>query len=134
VERNLYRGAITQGVWQQCLCALRVLSILLLANLAATYLVLLLVALALTAVAFMQEERRRRLGWLTALILFVYAYNLASCLEVAIVHSLANPRYTTVQMFVTILAQFLTTVLLLEILLRSQALVGRKWKITSSQP
>jgi hypothetical protein len=82
----------------------------------------------------MQEERRRRLGWLTALILFVYAYNLASCLEVAIVHSLANPRYTTVQMFVTILAQFLTTVLLLEILLRSQALVGRKWKITSSQP
>jgi len=58
--------------------------------------------------------------------LFVYSYNLASCLEVAIVHSLENPRYSTVQMFVTILAQFLTILLILEILLGSRALIGRR--------
>ena len=94
--------------------------------LAITYLPLLLIALALSAVVFMQEERRRRFGWLAALILFVYSYNLASCLEVAIVHSLENPRYSTVQMFVTILAQFLTILLILEILLGSRALIGRR--------
>ena len=94
--------------------------------LAATYLPLLLIALALSAVVFTQEERRRRFGWLAALILFVYSYNLASCLEVAIVHSLENPRYTSVQMFVTILAQFLTILLILEVLLGSRDLIDRK--------
>ncbi|MFZ3374954.1 MAG: hypothetical protein WA183_05325 [Chthoniobacterales bacterium] len=94
--------------------------------LAETYLPLLLIALALSAVVFMQEERRRRFGWLAALILFVYSYTLASCLEVAIVHSLENPRYSTAQMFVTILAQFLTILLILEILLGSRALIGRR--------
>jgi hypothetical protein len=91
--------------------------------LAATYLPLLLIALALSAVVFMQEERRRRFGWLAALILFVYSYNLASCLEVAIVHSLENPRYSTVQMFVTILAQFLAILLILEVLLGSLVVI-----------
>ena len=94
--------------------------------LAKTYLPLLLIALVLSAVVFTQEERRRRFGWLAALILFVYSYNLASCLEVAIVHSLENPRYSTVQMFVTILAQFLTILLILEILLGSRALIGHR--------
>jgi hypothetical protein len=94
--------------------------------LAETYLPLLLIALALSAVVFTQEERRRRFGWLAALILFVYSYNLASCLEVAIVHSLENPRYSTVQLFVTILAQFLTILLILEVLLGSRALTGRR--------
>lgn len=99
--------------------------------LAATYLVLLLIALALSAFVFMQKERRRRIGWLAALILFTYAYSFANCLEVAIVHSLANPRYTTVQMFITILSQFLTIMLILEFLLESRARIGRKQKITS---
>jgi hypothetical protein len=102
--------------------------------LAKTYLPLLLIALALSAVLFTQEERRRRFGWLAALILFVYSYNLASCLEVAIVHSLENPRYSTVQMFVTILAQFLTILLILEILLGSRALIGRRRTTASSAP
>jgi hypothetical protein len=98
--------------------------------LAATYLGLLFIALALSAVVFVQEERRRCFGWLVALILFVYAYNFTNCLEVAVVHSLGNPRYTTVQMFITILAQFLTILLILEILLASRELIGRKRRIT----
>jgi hypothetical protein len=94
--------------------------------LAITYLPLLLIALALSAVVFMQEERRRRFGWLAALILFVYSYSFANCLEVAIVHSLENPRYSSVQIYVTILAQFLTILLILEILLGSRALIGHR--------
>jgi hypothetical protein len=84
--------------------------------LAATYVPLLLIALALSVVVFMQERRRRRLGWLAALVLFVYSYNLASCLEVAVIQSLQNPRYVSVQVFFTILAQFLTILLILEVL------------------
>jgi hypothetical protein len=102
--------------------------------LAATYLALLVVALALAIFVFMQSERRTSFGWLVALVLFLCAYTFANCLEVAIIHSLANPRYTTVQVFVTILAQFLTIVLILEILLGSRALIGRKWKIASLRP
>ena len=99
--------------------------------LAAMYLVLLLIALALSAFVFMQKERRRRFGWFAALILFAYAYSFANCLEVAIVHSLANPRYTTVQMFVTILSQFLTVTLIVEIVLESRVLIACKRKIAS---
>jgi len=102
--------------------------------LAITYLPLLSIALALSAVVFTQEQLRRRFGWLAALTFFVYSYNFASCLEVAIVHSLENPRYSTVQMFVTILAQFLTILLILEILLGSRALIGRRRTTESSGP
>ena len=94
--------------------------------LAATYLPLLLIALALSVVVFMHEERRRRLGWLAALVLFVYSYNAANCLEIAVIHSLQDPRYKAVQMFFTILAQFLTILLILEVLLGSQTLIDRK--------
>jgi hypothetical protein len=82
--------------------------------LAALYLPLLLTALALSALVFIQEERRRSLGWLAALVLFVYSYNLTSCLEVAVITSLQNPRYLSVQIFVTILAQFLALWFMLE--------------------
>jgi hypothetical protein len=97
--------------------------------LAAMYLVLLL--LALSAFVFMQKERRRCFGWFAALILFTYAYSFANCLEVAIVHSLANPRYTTVQMFIAILSQFLTITLIVEIVLESRVLIACKRKIAS---
>ncbi|HVD95817.1 MAG TPA: hypothetical protein VNE84_06715 [Candidatus Limnocylindria bacterium] len=85
-----------------------------LAVLAATYLPLLLIALALSALVFMRQDRRRHLAWLAALVLFVYSYNLASCLEVAVIHSLQNPRYLAVQVFFTILAQFLALWFILE--------------------
>ena len=99
--------------------------------LAATYLVLLLFALPLSAFVFMQKERRRRFGWFAALMLLTYAYTFANCLEVAIVHSLANPRYTTVQMLTTILSQFLTITLIVEILLESRVLTACNRKIAS---
>jgi hypothetical protein len=95
-----------------------------LAILAATYLPLLLIAVALSALVLSRETHRKRLGWLVALVLFVYSYNLANCLEVAVIHSLQNSRYATVQMYFAILAQFLAILLILEILLGSRALMG----------
>jgi hypothetical protein len=89
--------------------------------LAGTYMALLLATLALSAVVLMQKRHRHRLGWLAALVLFVYAYNLASCLQVAVIHTLQNPRYVTVQVFFTILAQFLALWFLLEFALEIRA-------------
>jgi hypothetical protein len=57
------------------------------------------------------------LGWLTVLVLFLYSYNAAACLEVAIVNSLEVRRYLTVQMFFTTVAQFLALWLLCEVAL-----------------
>ena len=89
--------------------------------LAATYLPLLLIALALSVAVFSHEGTRRRLGWLAAIVLLAYVYSAANCFEVAVVHSLDNPRYLTVQMFFAILAQFLTTLLIFEVLLAKEA-------------
>jgi hypothetical protein len=88
--------------------------------LAATYLPLLLVALTLSALVLSGATHRKRLGWLAALVLFVCSCNLANCLEVAVLHSLQNPRYATVQMYFALLAQFLAILLIIEVLLRSQ--------------
>jgi hypothetical protein len=92
--------------------------------LAATYLPLLLIAVALSPLVLSREAHRQRLGWLVALVLFVYSYNLANCLEVAVIHSLQNSRYATVQMYFVILAQFLAILLILEIFLGSRVLIG----------
>jgi uncharacterized membrane protein YhaH (DUF805 family) len=92
--------------------------------LAVTYLPSLLVALVLSAVVLSRETDRKRLGWLAALVLFVYSYNLANCLEVAVIHSLQNPRYATVQMYFALLAQFLVILLIVEVLLGSLSLIG----------
>jgi len=94
--------------------------------LATTYLPMLLIALPLSIAILLHEESRRQLGWLAALVVFTYSYNVASCLEVAVVHCLDNPRYMTVQTFFTILAQFLAILLILEVLLGSRDLIGRK--------
>jgi hypothetical protein len=93
-----------------------------LAMLAATYLPLLLIALALSVAVLLHERSRRRLGWLASAVVFAYSYNAANCLEVAIVQSLDNPRYITVQMYFTIFAQFLAILLILEVLLASRTL------------
>ena len=47
-------------------------------------------------------------------MLFGWAYNAASCLEVAIVNSLEVHRYMTVQMYATLLTQFVALWLILE--------------------
>ncbi|HEY1894259.1 MAG TPA: hypothetical protein VGG52_06870 [Chthoniobacterales bacterium] len=85
-----------------------------LAYLAVSYLSLLLLALILSAIIFWKQARWRRLRWLAALVLFGSAYNAASCLEVAIVNSLEVHRYITVQMYATLLTQFLAFWLILE--------------------
>jgi hypothetical protein len=92
--------------------------------LAVTYLPLLLIALTLSAFVLSRATHRKRLGWLGALVLFVYSYNLANCLEVAVIHSLQNPRYATVQMYFAILGQFLAILLILELLLGRLSLIG----------
>ena len=64
---------------------------------------------------------RRRLGWLAALVLLGYLYNAAACLEVAVIHSLEIRRYFTVQMYLTLLAQFFAMWFVLEFALEMRA-------------
>jgi hypothetical protein len=85
-----------------------------LADLSVSYTSFLLLALALSAIIFWKQARWRRLRWLAALVLFGSAYSAASCLEVAIVNSLEVHRYITVQMYATLLTQFLALWLILE--------------------
>jgi hypothetical protein len=85
-----------------------------LANLAASYLSLLLLALILSAIIFWRQGRWQHLRWLAALVLFGCTYNAAGCLEVAIANSLDVHRYITVQMYATLLTQLLALWLILE--------------------
>ena len=89
--------------------------------LAVTYLPLLLIALTISVVVLSQKNWRIRLGWLAALVLFVYAYNMVSCLEVAVIHLLEVLRKVRVQMFFAILAQFLALWFILEFALEMRA-------------
>jgi hypothetical protein len=82
--------------------------------LAGAYLPLLGSTLLLAARTLFWRDYRRRIGWLLALNLFVFSYNAAACLEVAILNSLEVPRYSMVQMFFTLLAEFLAVWLLCE--------------------
>jgi hypothetical protein len=85
-----------------------------LAILAVSYSPWLLLALILSAIIFWRPARWQRLRWLAALVLFGFAYNAGNSLEVAIVNSLEVHRYITVQMYATLLTQFLTLWLILE--------------------
>ena len=82
--------------------------------LAVSYLPWLLLALILGAVIFWRQVRWQRLRWLAGLMLFGCAYNAAACLEVAMANSLEVHRYITVQMYATLLTQFLVLWLILE--------------------
>jgi hypothetical protein len=87
---------------------------------AGLYRPLLWIAIAISAAVLFQQRYRRRLGWLTVLVLFLYSYNAAACLEVAIINCLEVRRYLTVQMFFTTVAQFLALWLLCEFAVRMQ--------------
>jgi FtsH-binding integral membrane protein len=89
--------------------------------LAGAYLPLLASTLVLAGASLFRREYRSRLSWLVVLTVFVFLYNAAACLEVAILNSLEVPRYSTVQMFFTLLAEFLAGWLLLETLLQPWA-------------
>jgi hypothetical protein len=88
--------------------------------LAGTYRPLLLGTIVIGVAFLGQRNCRRRLGWLAVLVALVYTYNAASCLEVAILNSLEVRRYVTVQMFLTLLAQFFALWFLCEIALETR--------------
>lgn len=90
--------------------------------LARAYLPLLFFTLIFAVAAFFHP--RRPLGWLAALTLFVFSYNAAACFEVAILNSLEVPRYSSVQMFFTLLAELLALWLLLEFLFQTREQPG----------
>jgi hypothetical protein len=85
--------------------------------LARAYLPMILGAFGLGVVLLFHQHLRSLLGCLTAWVLFVYSYGLASCLEVATIQTLQIARYMTVQMYFAILAQFLAFWLILEVVL-----------------
>jgi len=82
--------------------------------LSVSYLPWLLAALVLSVIIFWKSARWKHLRWLAALVLFGCAYNASSCLEGAIVNSLEVHRYITVQVYATLLTQFLVLWLILE--------------------
>lgn len=87
--------------------------------LSAAYLPLLCATVALAIALMLRRDYRKQIGWLALITLFVFSYNAAVCLETAILHSLDVPRYSTVQFYFTLLAEFLAMWLLLESLLGS---------------
>jgi len=82
--------------------------------LAASNLPWLFLALVLSAITFWRPAHWNHLRWLGVWVVFGFAYNGASCLEVAIVNSLEVYRYMTVQMYATLLTQLLALWLILE--------------------
>jgi hypothetical protein len=88
--------------------------------LARGYLPWLVAAMILSVFIFWKSARRKQLRWLAALVLFGCAYNASSCLEGAIVNSLDVHRYITVQMYATLLTQFLALWLILEFILEAR--------------
>jgi hypothetical protein len=88
--------------------------------LSVSYLPWLLVALTLSAIVFREHARWQYLQYLATLLLFGCAYTGAGCLEAAIVNSLEVHRYITVQMYATLLTQFLALWLILEFVLQAR--------------
>ena len=82
--------------------------------LADVYRPLLLTSSALGLLALFSRGYRARFGWLASLALFLFSYNAAACLEVAVVNSLDVWRYCTVQFYFTLLAEVLAVWLGLE--------------------
>jgi hypothetical protein len=82
--------------------------------LAGAYLPLLGISCALALSALFWCHGRAHFGWLAGLTVFVFLFNTAACLEVAIVNSLDVWRYCTVQFYFTLLAEFLAVRLLWE--------------------
>lgn len=85
--------------------------------LARLYRPLLLGSIMFGAALLLRRNSRSRLGWLVAWVAFLYLWNWACCLEVAVIHSLDVRRYATVQLFFTNLAQFTALWLFCEIAL-----------------
>ncbi len=83
--------------------------------LAFAYLPGLLIDVLLSGWIFLVPRWRRQLGVFALVTLLVYSYNFGNCLTIAIVHILVVRRYIFVQLAFTLMAQFLTIVLVLEV-------------------
>lgn len=97
---------------------------LVLSLLARLYRPLLLITIVGGVVCFLRRRCRDALSWLAAWVASLYLWNLACCLEVAIIHSLDVPRYNTIQMLFTMLAQFSAFWFLCEIALELWTVVA----------
>jgi len=74
--------------------------------LARTYLLAVGLWLAVCLAVLYHRRLRRRLGLMAAVVLFLCWYNFGNCIEIAVIHTLDNPRYDTIQLIFTLLAQF----------------------------
>ncbi len=98
-----------------------------------TYLLAVAFSVVAVATVLLPRQLRYHLGSFAGVTAFVCWYNFAACLEVAIVHTLDNRRYNTIQLVFTLLAQF-TAFLLIG---RCAFEIGRSvWKTrrTSTDP
>jgi hypothetical protein len=85
-------------------------------SLSKRYVSCLMGAIILGAIVWARPRLRGQWGWLAGAALFLYWYSFATCLETAVINSLEVYRYTTVQLAFVVLAQFLTLLLTLELL------------------
>jgi hypothetical protein len=74
--------------------------------LARTYLLAVGLWLAVCLAVLCRRRLRRRLGLMAVVVLFLFWYNFGNCIEIAVIHSLDDARYDTIQFIFTLLAQF----------------------------
>jgi hypothetical protein len=85
-------------------------------SLSKRYVSCLFAAVVTAALVFSRASLRQRWGWLVGAVSFLYWYSFATCFETALVNSLEVFRYLTVQLAFVVLAQFMTLLLLFELL------------------
>jgi hypothetical protein len=86
---------------------------------ARTYLICMMLGMAAIVVTVVHTGVRRDLGRLAAVVGLLMWWNFGSCMEVAIVHTLDNVRYNTIQIIFTALTQFGTIFLALKVARRA---------------
>jgi diacylglycerol kinase family enzyme len=84
-----------------------------------TYLISLFLGLGAAVVTAVLPRLRRDLGRLAAVVGLLMWWNFGSCMEVAIVHTLDNVRYDTIQIIFTVLTQFAAIFLVWEVARRA---------------
>jgi predicted membrane protein len=86
---------------------------------ARTYLISLLLGIGAVVLTAVHPRFSRDLGRLAAVIGLLMWWNFGSCMEVAVVHTLDNVRYDTIQIIFTVLTQFAAIFLVWEVARRA---------------
>jgi len=92
---------------------------------ARTCLISLLLGISAVVLIAVHPGFRHDLGRLAAVVGFLMWWNFGSCMEVAIVHTLDNVRYNTIQIIFTVLTQFAAILLVFEVARRAFPMVRR---------